>query len=62
MTDHSKIIEDLGGNRIVAEYLGVPTVYVRKWKRRGIPWKHRWKLAVFATGSRVQLPEDFLEC
>lgn len=35
--DHSKIIDELGGNVVVATIFGVSSQAISKWRRDGIP-------------------------
>ncbi len=58
---HDIIIEKVGGTARVAEAFGLPTQNISNWKRRGIPWKYRNKIARMAMVARVRLPKDFLE-
>tara|TARA_R100001443_G_scaffold175_3_gene692 strand:- start:1625 stop:1813 length:189 start_codon:yes stop_codon:yes gene_type:complete len=62
MQIHSDLIDQLGGTRRVANFLHVPTQYVSKWRRRGIPWRHRWKVSTLAHTAGVRLPKEFMEC
>ena len=58
-----KLIEDLGGNKKVADLLGVSASAVGNWRLAGrsIPWKHRPALARHAADGAITLPADFWE-
>lgn len=60
MDTHSKLINKLGGTAAVARFLKVPANYVSKWRRRGIPWHHRFAVSQLAAEYEVNLPEEFL--
>lgn len=57
----AKIIEALGGNRAVAEALGVAPNVVANWHRRNIPWPRRQAIARLAAERGVVLPANFWE-
>ena len=54
-----QLIEKLGGNRVLAETLGVTPNAVSNWRTRGIPWKVRPVIARMAAERGLALPEDF---
>ncbi len=58
---HKFLIEKLGGTVALALALSVSPQNVTNWKRRGIPWKYRNRIAMMAMTQRVKLPDDFLE-
>jgi len=58
---HSNIIEAIGGTTRVASVFGLSTQNISNWKRRGIPWKYRFKILQRAKEMRVRLPDSFLE-
>ena len=53
------LIDQLGGNRVLAEKLQVTPNAVSNWRERGIPWRLRPAIARMATESGVSLPEGF---
>lgn len=55
------IIEALGGNKAVADALGVAPNVVANWRLEGrdIPWKRRHAIAELARARGVDLPGDF---
>jgi DNA-binding transcriptional regulator YdaS (Cro superfamily) len=61
MSQH--IIDKLGGNKAVADALGIKANVVANWRLadRQIPWRHRPALARLAVERAVSLPEDFWE-
>lgn len=56
------VISKLGGDSVVAEYLGVTRQAIGGWKLRGfVPYKRIAELQKVAKKLRVELkPEDFL--
>lgn len=54
-------LDALGGNKELAEALGVSPNAVSNWRLpdRDIPWRHRHILARMAAERGVSLPEDF---
>ena len=59
---HSSIIDALGGTAITAAACGVPSQYVSKWRRRGVPSKYFTPLVALAKERAVALSyEDLLE-
>lgn len=61
MQEH--IIDRLGGNKAVADALGVKPNAVANWRLEGrqIPWRHRPALARLAVERAIPLPESFWE-
>ena len=57
---HAQIIEQLGDTADLAGTLGMPLSTVSVWKARGIPWRHRPRIATMAASKGVLLPADFL--
>ncbi len=57
---HSELIEKLGGSRVLADEFELDQSTIPCWKRRGISWRYRPKVAALAKRKRVALPEDFL--
>jgi hypothetical protein len=57
MNRHAGIIEGLGGTQRVASLLRLNYDTVRKWKTRGIPWKHWHRIQALAP----QLTADYLD-
>lgn len=57
----SEVIDALGGNKAVAEALGVAPNVVANWRLpdRDIPWKRRHVIAELAAAQSVKLPKDF---
>ena len=60
MKDH-EIVEALGGPPAIFAATGISLDAARKFITRGIPWKHRPKIAALAKRKKVSLPPDFLE-
>lgn len=63
---HVKLIDDLGGPRVVARELSARLHLeeftgnaVSNWKRRGIPWRFRGPLVVLAQELDVAVPDNF---
>lgn len=56
----SDFIEELGGSAKVAEELGLPVNVVSNWKKRGIAWPWRARVADLAKRSKVSVPKGFL--
>jgi hypothetical protein len=54
-----QLIDDLGGNSVVAKELGLSPNAVSNWRKRGIPWKMRPVLARMAAERAISLPADF---
>jgi uncharacterized protein YjcR len=61
MSDKPHFLDQLGGNKVIAEALAVAPNVVANWKERGIPWKRRHVIAQIAAKRRVPLPENFWE-
>jgi len=57
MANH--LIDALGGNKVVAEALGLSPNVVHNWRTREIPWKRRHIIARLAAERGVSLPESF---
>lgn len=57
----SELIGALGGNKAVAEALGIAPNVVANWQHdgRSIPWKRRHAIARIAAERGVPLPEGF---
>lgn len=57
----TEIISALGGNKAVAEALGIGLNVVANWQHEGrtIPWKRRHAIARLAADRGVPLPEGF---
>jgi hypothetical protein len=56
------VIKLLGGHKAIKAALGLRSEqHARHFSERGIPWKHRPKIAALAKRKKVQLPSDFLE-
>jgi len=55
------LIDDLGGNKVVADTLNTTPGAVANWRlpNRSIPWKYRPSLAKLAAERAVSLPADF---
>lgn len=60
LTD-AELIAQLGGISATAKELGLDPGNVKKWPKRGIPWKDRVKVQALAIEKGVELPGDFLE-
>ena len=66
MSEHAKLIDDLGGGTAVAKELSdlagrpVDREAVYKWKENGVPWRFRLMLAAMAQKKEIALPSDFL--
>lgn len=58
MTD--KELLDRLGTRPTARRMGVGVSVVSHWKHRGIPWRHRVKIAEYAGDMGIDLSYDFL--
>tara|TARA_Y100000361_G_C11022566_1_gene270393 strand:+ start:445 stop:633 length:189 start_codon:yes stop_codon:yes gene_type:complete len=58
---HRNIIELIGGTTRVAGVFGLSTQNISNWKRRGIPWKYRFKVLQRAKEMNVKLPDSFLD-
>lgn len=54
-------LDDLGGNKELAEALGVSSNAVSNWRspERDIPWRHRHVIARMAAERGVELPKGF---
>lgn len=65
MTDHTALIDALGGGTKLAETLEERTGQkidrerVYKWKVNGVPWRWRNTVAALAKKEGVKLPPDF---
>jgi hypothetical protein len=59
MTD-ADTIRQLGNTCALAADLGVSRSRVSNWKKRGIPWRERIKVARLAKERGLALPADFL--
>lgn len=63
--EHNKLIEDLGGPKAVADEINkqlgteITGQAVSNWKKRGIPFRYRGPLIVFAQKKEVETPSDF---
>jgi hypothetical protein len=57
---HDRFIERLGDSLVVAKSLGIPVNRVSNWKRRGVPWHWRHKVAQMAKEQDIALPAGFL--
>jgi len=55
------ILDQLGGNKIVADALNVSPGAVANWRlpSRNIPWRFRHAIARLAAERGVTLPNDF---
>lgn len=53
------LIDQLGGNKALAEKLQVTPNAVSNWRERGIPWRLRPAIARMAVESGVALPDKF---
>ncbi len=53
------LIDQLGGNRVLAEKLQVTPNAVSNWRDRGIPWRLRPAIARMAVEGGIALPTDF---
>jgi|TARA_Y100000296_G_scaffold63416_1_gene73840 hypothetical protein len=58
--DHFIFIESIGDTGAVAKTLGFKLSRVSNWKRNGIPWKYRLRIADIANERGVELPKNFL--
>lgn len=56
----TELIDALGGNRAVADALGVAPNVVANWRNRNIPWQRRHQIARLAETKGIDLPRDFL--
>ena len=61
MPEKQHFLDQLGGNKAVAEALDVAPNVVANWKDRGIPWKRRHVIAQIAAKHKIPLPADFWE-
>lgn len=59
---HNPLIDALGGTAAVAKITGgaVTGQAVSLWRRRGIPWRWRARIAEAALYRGVAIPPDFL--
>lgn len=58
---HADLIDKLGGAAQLAADLGISSQpRVSNWKRRGIPWRFRVRVAALAKQRDVPVPNDFL--
>lgn len=55
---HRKLIEDIGSEEIRV-ITGASNKTIWTWKNRGIPWKHRNKIAQHAIIKGFAVPEGF---
>lgn len=58
MTDKQLI--DILGTRPTARAMGVEVSVVSHWKRRGIPWRWRFRMAEYAGDNDIHLQSEFL--
>jgi hypothetical protein len=59
--EHKKLIDELGGSTAVSRDLGAETPQVvSNWRRRGVPWRWRVKVAALAKKKRVKVPAGFM--
>jgi len=57
---HARLIDQVGGNSVVAEHFGVSNQAVTNWRNRGIPLDRRAGFAALWNIVRVNLPRNFL--
>lgn len=53
------LIDQLGGNKALAEKLRVTPNAVSNWRERGIPWRLRPAVARMAAENGFALPDNF---
>jgi uncharacterized protein YjcR len=54
-----KLIDELGGNKVLADEFGLTPNAISNWRKRDIPWKMRPAVAQMAAKQGVTLPADF---
>jgi hypothetical protein len=59
--EHSKLINELGGSKLLADAIGAAPNAVANWNKRKIPWRYRHVVAKLAAERGVDLPSDFWE-
>lgn len=59
-TPEQNLIDDLGGQGVVAEALNLRPNRVGNWRKRGIPWQWRPAVKALAEKRKVKVPADFL--
>lgn len=57
---HSQLIDALGGTASVAGAMQLSMPTVSNWRKRGVSWPHRMRIANMARKMRVGLPDGFL--
>lgn len=57
---HTQMIDRMGGTAAVAAALGQTQSTISNWRRRGIPWRVRPRLARLAVRRGIKLPVNFL--
>ena len=60
---HAAIIAELGGSKSLSEELGQSRQNINNWKKRGIPWRWRPRIAdlAVAAGKQSSLPDNFFK-
>jgi hypothetical protein len=58
---HAYFIEQLGGSATVARVAGVSFKVADNWRRRGIAYPYRPRIARHAQEANVPLPDGFLD-
>jgi len=54
-----EILREIGVKALVSA--GISEDRVKQWRKRGIPWRERVKVAALASRKRVWIPPDFLQ-
>ncbi|NQX93444.1 MAG: helix-turn-helix domain-containing protein [Erythrobacter sp.] len=54
-----QLIDELGGNTVLAKELNCTPNAVSNWRTRGIPWKLRPVIARMAAEKALKLPDGF---
>lgn len=60
MATDKDIITKIGTAALV-DALGVSVDVVKKWRKRGIPWQYRARVAKLAAERKVKVRADFAE-
>lgn len=53
-----EVIQAIGADTL--EAAGYTEDAIKKWRQRGIPWKHRANVAEIAKANKTRLPADFI--
>lgn len=59
-SNHSKLIDDLGGPSAIAQMFGISSQAVTKWRRSGIPDDKLIRLAPIAESRGIATRKDLL--